>query len=313
VQTPKLEATAPDNVWLFGEVSAGENPEGGPAQPEQIALRWDGTRWQSVPVDFPSTDVAVIAPDDVWALDNSGPEEPSTAVPEEAPPNTVARHWNGTSWQAVPLAVRATALDARAPDDVWAVGHGKAKEPVYSQPAAMHWDGDDWTLTETPTYTFPSPGPPEETASLEQVLAVSPKEVYALGDHTYNHGEVENEPSDEQVVLRWDGGRWTKAAPDLLKGAQLLAPDGAGGLMLGHKWHRTASGELRRIGKPPPVKGHSPTVTKTDRKQRMWYTELVQVPGTRQILGVGHVELGAYGDANFRRGAIMRYDAAKTP
>ena len=97
-------------------------------------------------------------------------------------------------------------------DDVWAVGFRETgSDGPMSQPAAMHWDGEDWKQAETPEYHFPDPAPPEETASLDSVAAVSGDEVWAVGNHTFNHGEGGPEPEEEKILLRWDGGKWKKA------------------------------------------------------------------------------------------------------
>ena len=55
------------------------------------AIRWDGQRWQRMPGDFYVRDVAVLAPDDVWAL---GATSVDTGV---------VHHWDGTGWTGTRL------------------------------------------------------------------------------------------------------------------------------------------------------------------------------------------------------------------
>jgi hypothetical protein len=293
----QIEGSSPDNVWLFASASGGQG--------KALAFRWDGERWKTAPAP-PSVNawtkrtVTVLGEDDVWALDEQ---------------RKSVHHWNGSEWteSKLPAGVNADAIDAGGPDDVWAVGFrdtGDDGGGPMSQPSAAHWDGKEWKTTKTPEYHFPDPAPPEETASLESVVAVSGDEVWAVGSHTFNHGEGGPEPEEENILLRWDGGKWRKApAKAAEKASTEAASDGAGGLVLGRYWHMTADGELHEIARHKPVPGRSGKVEEVDKKQRFWPDEMVDVPGTKQVWSVGVIELGAQGDANFRRGAVLSYDA----
>ncbi|MFC4493888.1 hypothetical protein ACFPA8_07035 [Streptomyces ovatisporus] len=289
----QIEGSGPDNVWLFGRKAD---------QSGSLAFRWNGEKWQSMPAPAfegspADRGAAVLAADDAWVL-GSGKS---------------AHHWDGTRWTESQLPADAASLAGISSDDVWAVGFretsGDGGGPM-SQPAAMHWDGKEWKLEKTPEYHFPDPAPPEESASLDSVVAVSGDEVWAVGLHTFNHGEGGPEPEEEKILLRWDGGEWQEGPADAAgKASTELAPDGAGGLVLGRYWHMTADGDLREIPRHKPVPGRSGQVEEVDKKQRFWPGETVHVPGTKQVWSTGVIELGAYGDANFRRGAILSYDA----
>ncbi|MGP3950808.1 hypothetical protein [Streptomyces sp. 7N604] len=67
-----------------------------------------------------------------------------------------------------------------------------------------------WKLVRTPECHFPDPVPPEPGAYLSDVVALPGDVVRAYGEHTFNHGEVDNEPADEYIRLDWNGTRWTK-------------------------------------------------------------------------------------------------------
>ncbi|NBE53968.1 hypothetical protein [Streptomyces boluensis] len=285
LNAPSLEASGSGNVWLSGDL-------GMDGDYKPFTLRWDGARWRTIPVGSRLLDVAPLAPDEVWALDNDG---------------KTARRWDGNRWTTMRLPATAASLDALAPDDIWAVGDRKEADGT-RQPAAMRWDGHTWRLTKTPEYRFHSEPYPYEAASLADVIVVSPTEVWALGLHDYEAGDSDTE--EEEVYLRWDGTRWAKARTgfDYLPSGTEFAADGAGGFLLSPWRHRSADGTLRKIGRPPLIAGRSKTVTEADRSQHLWVADMARVPGTRQVLGAGSVELGSHGNANFRRAVVVRYD-----
>jgi hypothetical protein len=297
----QLEASGPRNVWLFGDVGRG----GGPG-----ALRWDGRQWRRTTVDFYTRDVAVLAPDDVWALDASS-DRP------------LAHHWDGTRWTGHPLPTDyVDRLSASGPDDVWAVGD-EGEDPSdrdvrhARQPAIVHFDGEKWRQVTTPEYHSPKPKP-DEKAKLTEVVALSPGNAWAFGLHGYT-GETGSQEYDAAFALHWDGSHWRKvpkAFDSSGASANELAVsatgDGAGGLVLGSKvgseQHRAADGTQRLIKDPKPVAGRSERITETDRRQHFELHDLQLVPGTRTVWAVGAVGIPLHdGDAHFARGVIAAY------
>lgn len=289
-----LGSSGPDNVWLFGF-----GPRGGAS-----AVRWDGTRWQRVPrppLQGVVTEIKVFASDDVWVV--GGQKR--------------LLHWDGARWNTHTLPAEPTALDGTSGDDLWAVGHRDSGSGVggdggeLSQPAAMHWDGRTWTLTRTPEYRFPDPVPPEPGASLDGVEVVSPTEVWAYGSHSFNHGEVEKEPSIEHILLRWDGSRWhrQKAAdqdPCLSKGIAAHGEDG--GLLSGVRRYRTPEGRCVTPSWPKlPAKGE---VT-AEAKQQLWLDPIAPVPGTRKFVGVGKVYVLQRGARTLTLPTVATYEPPK--
>ncbi|QEU92301.1 hypothetical protein CP970_16550 [Streptomyces kanamyceticus] len=267
---PRLDSSGPDDVWLFG---SGKDDAVGVA-------RWDGSGWQRVQRPPGAvTDAKVLAPDDVWVL--NGQQQ--------------AYHWDGGRWSSHELPAHATALGGTARDGLWAVGFrdsgpgvgGEGRE--LSQPAAMHWDGASWKLTPTPTYRFPDPVPPEAGAFLDDVEVVSPKEVWANGSHDFNHGEVDQEPPIEDVLLRWDGSRWHErrgADRDPCLTRSIVTHGADGGLLFGVGRYRSPEGRCTKVSWPRlPVEGK---VT-AKGKQQLWLDPIVPVPGTRKFVGVGKV------------------------
>ncbi|MDO0933681.1 hypothetical protein QQY66_19060 [Streptomyces sp. DG2A-72] len=288
-----LDASDPGNVWLFASQLTLSTDD---FETTSTAVRWDGRRWRKASVDFSVSDVAVLAPDDVWAL-NAGSETTQADL----------LHWDGKRWTGQDLPVdQAGALAANGPDDVWAVGFRD------DQPATMHFDGKKWRLVPTPEFHRPEPDP-EDGASLSDIVTVSRDDVWAFGAHRYWTGEEEHETT---IALHWDGKRWSKA-PRSLDTARRKNPDlgsfgtrdGAGGFVLGDGLHRTADGALHMIKAPKPVAGRSGKITKADRRQDFDVSELDLVPGTHEIWAAGNVSVDLSDDANFMRGVIASYFA----
>jgi hypothetical protein len=108
---PAVWASAPNDIWVFG--TAGQH--------------FDGSRWQSFPVDGSPTLRAAwgSAPNDVWAVGDAG----------------ALAHYDGSTLARYgALGGNVTTADLRAVwgsghDDVWAVG-GDA--------TVLHWDGKSW-------------------------------------------------------------------------------------------------------------------------------------------------------------------------
>ncbi|TLS44516.1 hypothetical protein FE633_19600 [Streptomyces montanus] len=258
-------------------------------RPDQSASRmahWDGTRWSAVPElpdGRPVADLKAFSADDIWVLSR----------------DSRILHWDGTRWTTSALPATAASLDGSASDDLWAVGYrdGESEESGHetAQPAALHWDGRAWTVTPTPEYRFPDPVPPEPTATLDEVLVLAKDDVRAYGTHTFNHGEVDAEPQDEAVRLRWDGSRWSRQ-PDAERDCATRVPvarDGTRGLFLDGNRYLAEDGACTKIKRPrlPNTGGVRPS-----SQQSLWLSAVEPVPGTDKVLGVGHVQVNQSGN-----------------
>ncbi|MDG4859702.1 hypothetical protein P8605_16345 [Streptomyces sp. T-3] len=278
---PFLEEVGESELWLRPH-----NAEG--AFAVNRWARWDGTRWSAVPNPPPRPVGAFEAagPDDIWAV---GGEQ-------------TALHWDGTRWATTRLPYGASDLAVAGSDDVWAVGSrstGPGTElegsgERYSQPASMHWDGTSWKPVDTPEARFEEPLPPEPGANLREVFALESGEVRAYGTNSFNHGEVENEPADEYIRLRWDGARWLDQEP-APGGCAQRTPVGQDdkGLFLDGNWYLTDDGECVKI------KRHRLPLSTGARRgsnQSLWLEEIHRVPGTDEWLGAGHVQVNQSGD-----------------
>lgn len=132
--------------------------------------------------------VDVLAPDDMWAVGYS------TSDLRDEP---LAEHYDGSSWTITPspdigqsdTGAQLLAVDAAAPDDVWAVGgYGNRYSLI------MHWDGSEWSLVD-----HPNPAPLQR---LFGVSVVAPDDVWAVGYRT--SGGI-----SRTHVLHWDGTDWS--------------------------------------------------------------------------------------------------------
>ena len=152
--------------------------------------------------------VAVVAPDDVWAVGAYNPGEPPTAVLTRP----YAQHWNGTAWTQTPVALgklfesqssRLAGVSALAPNDVWAVGHVDDIGSLAARTLAYRWDGNAWIRVPTP-----NPSPPDLGDRLNAVTAVSPTDAWAVGSSGGAPGS--------SLVLRWNGTEWLpQESPDI--------------------------------------------------------------------------------------------------
>ncbi|MEV0085708.1 hypothetical protein [Saccharopolyspora sp. NPDC050642] len=173
-----------DDVWVVGDGKS---------------MHWNGAEWREVPVVAPPEvdtqlfDVSAIDPDDVWT---------TGLMPEldgEGGRNTVQR-WNGDEWAEVPvpqIGGMLYGIGGTEANDIWAVGlKGVGTgDQARTAGAALHWDGRQWQ--ESPSLEVPG-----WWVSLEDVLAVAPDDVWAVGDRS---SDRESYP----FVAHWDGTRWS--------------------------------------------------------------------------------------------------------
>jgi len=127
---------------------------------------------------------AAIADSDIWAVGDivSG----NTA-------QTLAEHFNGTSWNVVPTpAVQGgefAAVDGVASNDVWAVGQQAAGSSYTT--LIEHWDGTSWSVVSSPRVGH--------GAFLITVTVVASNDVWAAG--SVNNLGI--------LIEHWDGRSWS--------------------------------------------------------------------------------------------------------
>lgn len=179
-----VAASSPDDVWAVGLTS-------GPA----LLLHWDGTAWSryTFSPDIYFNDVTVISPTDAWAVGGTNWFYPT---------QTVAYHWNGTSWTQVPTptpngSAFFNGVTATSADDAWAVGSisGGPGDQGYSVPLIEHWNGQRWTRQ---SFRLPA-----HTGYFDDVAATSPDNAWAVGT---TGGQAPN----GALIEHWNGKKWAR-------------------------------------------------------------------------------------------------------
>ena len=126
-----IDSLGPNEVWAAG-ASGGVDAS---AFGRTYVARWNGSEWSRVqPPEYGSDeilrDIIVIAPDDVWAVGDYNTDDLVTTP--------LYIHWDGSHWTRFEGPTFATALVARASDDIYGV----------SAYGLVHWDGESWNLLE---------------------------------------------------------------------------------------------------------------------------------------------------------------------
>jgi hypothetical protein len=183
----------PSDAWAVGN-SYNQTKGSFPA----LAEHWNGSTWTKIPALSPGSDVqlngvARVATNDVWAVgffNNSGWYRNET----------LAEHWNGTSWSQVPTPspLKGGQNDlwgvyAAASNNVWAVGD---TYPSTQQTLIEHWDGSSWTVVASPNLT--------NDDALHAITGRGPNDIWAAGTATYDSTD-----STVPLVEHWNGSGWS--------------------------------------------------------------------------------------------------------
>lgn len=175
-----------------------------------LTVHWDGATWTKIAAPQPEgatsasfDGVAIIAPDDVWAVGEAWSESPSEAG-AAARLSSLIEHWDGAAWTIVSgadLGGRSfpslTDVSGSGPNDVWAVGTYYPGAGI-RRPLVEHWDGVAWTQVDQPRPPRYGPG------ALSSVSAVSETEAWFAGD------AIRLDGTDDTLIARWDGVRWSR-------------------------------------------------------------------------------------------------------
>jgi hypothetical protein len=193
-----VDGASANDVWAVGEGNI---------------VHWDGINWTQVasPVAGDLYGISALASNDIWIAGNWF---------HNSRTETLTLHYDGSTWAVVPSANagdannRLSAVEAIAPNDVWAVGsHYDFPGSFTYSNLAIHWDGTQWTVVDTPSFS--------QWNSLVSVAAAAPDNVWAVGSSGAR-------PGINTVALHWDGMEWggpnsvTPASYSLLSGVAFL-------------------------------------------------------------------------------------------
>jgi hypothetical protein len=187
------------DVWAAGTAQV-------PGSSIPFVEHWTGgSSWNAVPIPDPNngssvTAMSALTGSDLWVVGDT--EAPSRTNPNVSLLDTLAMHWNGSSWTQTPTVSPGSlgfdsflGVAAVSSQDAWAVGYATNDDGT-TRTLIENWDGGTWR--EVPS---PSPG---VDARLNAVTAVSANDIWAVG--------TSNEASDiasSPVIEHWDGHQWT--------------------------------------------------------------------------------------------------------
>lgn len=193
-----------DDGWAVGSTGTSLTADG----IDPLIEHWDGGKWRRVPTpavaysDEMLTGVSSAASSDAWAV---GWQDPYGTQRVHA----LLMHWNGLRWKEATAPAGAgivSAVDARTPDDIWAVGLGLFE----------HFDGSSWTVA-------PSPRPDVHPTAVE---IVAENDAWAVGTRpSHRPGYRAALP----YLAHWNGRVWTSVAVPRPAGEARLASVGAAG------------------------------------------------------------------------------------
>ncbi len=152
-------------------------------------LTWqmvDTPDYQPEPLGFYR--VAETAANDVWAAVSADNNHNSYALME---------HWDGNSWQVVPVAVVTNSIlfgvTAISPANAWAVGTNYDSHTTLIE----HWDGLQWSVV---------PNPAPQYSEIQNVTSISANDIWAVGASIVMSGQL---GSYQTLTEHWDGQSWS--------------------------------------------------------------------------------------------------------
>lgn len=182
-----ISVRAHDDIWAVGYYN-------GEVNSRTLTMHFDGSTWSVVPSpNLPNGNrlggVVALSPNDVWAVG-------WTSNPSSLDDRSFSMHWNGTAWSIVDTPQpggasvdRLLAVDAAAPNDVWATGlYWDAQTHAHS--VILHWDGNAWRRAPLGAPSLVSTAPRrvcDSDTGLAGITVVSATDVWAVGDATTCH------------------------------------------------------------------------------------------------------------------------------
>jgi len=201
-----MAAVSPSDVWAVGNYlpdTPGSNPDATLA----LAAHFNGSRWTSTPVpdtgpNFNTLFGVAALPGRAWAV--------GVALDSDYNARSLIEAWDGTRWHiaATPdVKGRRDMLfsaSATSNTDVWAVGQRQDRAGRFHT-LVQHFNGTRWAV-------LPAADPGSAGNSLYAVTALSPRDVWAVGQRNDRSG-------DTPLVEHYNGTTWTVTAAPAPAGA----------------------------------------------------------------------------------------------
>jgi len=186
-------AASQGQAWAVGEYLNSNY------QDRALLEHWDGSQWSIANNPQPGSQrdmlfgASALSPSDVWVV---GDQEGANGKFE-----TLAEHWDGSSWTVVSTPDPGSAgnhlyaVDAVSSDDVWAAGmtlNGDSPD----QALVEHWDGQRWSVVAAPV-----------AASADLVMLTG---ISATASQVWVDGEADSPTGGGQpFIAGYQNGAWT--------------------------------------------------------------------------------------------------------
>jgi hypothetical protein len=235
-------ALSPRDVWAFTQDDLNSTGR---------AWHWNGSSW-SVARSFAAgvTGAAVLSDSDIWVTVQRGGRNGFQQT----------WHFTGSQWTQIPSG-DLTVASASSPGNVWA----------YAGADVATWTGNGWKRVSL--NRFLPPRNPLNEPEIDQVLALSPGNVYALAE---SNGQ---DDVGTWSLLHYNGHAWSRMTGELTGSAGDMTADGRGGLWITAMPTYPGQTVLDHYANGGVASVALPAKTSV--------FQVTRVPGTDQFLGAG--------------------------
>jgi len=196
-----VSASSATDAWAVGFTMIARHDYG------TLIEHWNGSAWSVNSLDSITgfaaglTGVVDLSSTDAWAVG-------------EGSSGGLIEQWNGGSWSPVTLPDPAftpssdDAISADSPTDIWVVGSSINPTTEATIPETLHYNGSTWSVV-------PAAQPSgQSSATLGSVTAISPSDVWAVGEYTGTTSAA----GGSTLIEQWTGSAW-KIVPSPTPGA----------------------------------------------------------------------------------------------